>query len=173
MRTVPPFPKKLLSRSRKGGKEEKIAAVHQEWEVNGKRVSLKGKRHFINCGKQTFWEEFEDFLMETFEYNPTVHKLVINGDGAGWITSCREHFQGRAFFSIDRFHVARETRSLFRKPLRCRQIQKALASYDSQKLMTELNSAVGTLEKVEQEERLDQLIRQLEKYPETLGDYRG
>ncbi|WP_373277943.1 UPF0236 family transposase-like protein [Amphibacillus sediminis] len=51
-------------------------------------------------------------------------------------------------------------------------MQKALASYDSQKLMTELNSAVGTLEKEEQEERLDQLIHQLEKYPEALGDYR-
>nr|WP_281176895.1 UPF0236 family protein [Amphibacillus sediminis] len=38
--------------------------------------------------------------------------------------------------------------------------------------MTELNSAVGTLEKEEQEERLDQLIHQLEKYPEALGDYR-
>ncbi|WP_374723778.1 UPF0236 family transposase-like protein [Calidifontibacillus erzurumensis] len=35
-------------------------------------------------------------------------KLVINGDGAGWITACREYFKGRAFFSIDRFHVAHD-----------------------------------------------------------------
>jgi hypothetical protein len=156
----------------KKGKEEKIAAVHQGWEINGKRVSLKNKRHFIHRGKQPFWEAFEDFLIENFEYDPTVHKLVINGDGAGWITACREHFQGRAFFSIDRFHVARDIRSLFRKHPRYRQMQKALAAYDSQKLLTELNSAVGTLETEDQEKRLDQLIRQLEKYPEALGDYR-
>lgn len=156
----------------KRGKEEKIAAVHQGWEINGKRVSLKNKRHFIYRGKQPFWEAFEDFLMENFEYDPTVHKLVINGDGAGWITSCREHFKGRAFFSLDRFHVARDIRSLFRKHPRYRQIQKALASYDSQKLLTELNSAVGTLETGEQEERLYQLISQLEKYPDALKDYR-
>ena len=36
----------------------------------------------------------------------------------------------------------------------------------------ELNSAVGTLEDDEQEERLEAFIRQLEKYPEALGDYR-
>lgn len=156
----------------KRGKEEKIAAVHQGWEINGKRVSLKDKRHFIHRGKQPFWEAFEDFLIENFEYDPTVHKLVINGDGASWITACREHFKDRAFFSIDRFHVARDIRSLFRKHPRYRQMQKALASYDSQKLLTELNSAVGTLETREQEERLDQLLRQLEKYPEALRDYR-
>ncbi|WML29228.1 ISLre2 family transposase [Neobacillus sp. OS1-32] len=156
----------------KRGKEEKIAAVHQGWEINGKRVSLKDKRHFIHRGKQPFWEAFEDFLIENFEYDPTVHKLVINGDGASWITACREHFKDRAFFSIDRFHVARDIRSLFRNHPRYRQMQKALASYDSQKLLTELNSAVGTLETREQEERLDQLLRQLEKYPEALRDYR-
>src|SRR5579875_57977 len=141
----------------KRGKEEKIAAVHQGWEINGKRVSLKEKRHFIHHGNQPFWEAFEDFLIENFEYDPTVHKLVINGDGAGWITACRDHFKGRAFFSIDRFHVARDIRSLFRKHPRYRQMQKALASYDSQKLLTELNSAVGTLETEDQEESLDQL----------------
>lgn len=156
----------------KRGKEEKIAAVHQGWEINGKRVSLKNKRHFIHRGKQPFWEAFEDFLIENFEYDPTVHKLVINGDGAGWITACREHFKGRAFFSLDRFHVARDIRSLLRKHPRYRQMQKALASYDSQKLLAELNSAVGTLETDEQEERLHQLIGHLEKHADSLKDYR-
>jgi len=99
----------------KRGKGEKIAAVHQGWEINGKRVSLKDKRHFIHRGIQPFWEEFEDFLIENFEYDSSVHKLVINGDGAEGITACQDHFQSRAFFSIDRFHVVREIRSLFRK----------------------------------------------------------
>lgn len=55
---------------------------------------------------------------------------------------------------------------------RYRQMQKALASYDGEKLLTELNSVVGTLEDETQEERLEAFIRQLEKYPEALGDYR-
>ncbi|PLR80590.1 MULTISPECIES: ISLre2 family transposase [Bacillus] len=163
-----------VKRQEKGkrGKEEKIAAVHQGWEINGKRVALKDKRHFVHRGKEPFWEAFEDFLIDTFEYDPAVHRLVINGDGAKWITACREHFNGRAFFSIDRFHVARDIRRLFREHPRYREMQKALASYNGEKLITELNSAVGTLETEAQEKRLEELIHQLEQYPEALGDYR-
>nr|WP_051091434.1 UPF0236 family protein [Caldibacillus debilis] len=74
-------------------KEVKISAVHQGWEVNGERVRLKNKRYFIHDGKEPFWEAFEEFLMETFDDDPTVHKLVINGDGAAWITACREYLK--------------------------------------------------------------------------------
>lgn len=154
------------------GKEEKIAAVHQGWEINGKRVSLKEKRHYIHRGKEPFWEAFETFLMETYDYDPTVHRLIINGDGAGWITACRNHFNGRAFFTIDRFHVARDIRRLFRDHPRYRAMQKALAAYEGQKVITELNSAVGTLDTEAKEKRLEDLIKQLEQYPEALGDYR-
>ncbi len=66
--------------------------------------------------------------MENFEYDPTGHKLVINGDGARWITSCTDHFQNRAFFSFDRFHVARDIRRLFRNHPRYRRMQKALSA---------------------------------------------
>jgi len=154
------------------GKEEKIAAVHQGWEVNGKRVTLQEKRHYIHRGKEPFWEGFENFLMETYDYDPTVHRLVINGDGAGWITACRDYFKDRAFFSIDRFHIARDIRRLFRDHPRYKAMQKALAAYDGEKLMTELNSAVGTLNDETKEKRLEELIKQLEQYPEALGDYR-
>jgi len=159
-------------RRRKKGKEVKIAAVHQGWEVNGERVRLKNKRHFIHDGKEPFWEAFEEFLMETFDYDPTVHKLVINGDGAAWITACREYFKDRAFFCLDRFHVEREIRNLFRNHPRYQPMIKALDAFDGQKLLTELNSQVGTLGDKAQEERLEALIRQLEQYPEALGDYR-
>ncbi|MDQ0220751.1 ISLre2 family transposase [Peribacillus cavernae] len=163
-----------LKRQEKGkkSKEEKIAAVHQGWEINGKRVSLKDKRHYVHRGKEPFWEGFETYLMDTFDYDPTVHLLIINGDGANWITACREHFNGRAFFSIDRFHVARDIRRLFREHPRYRDMQKALAAYNGEKLITELNSAVGTLDTEAKEKRLEELIHQLEQYPEALGDYR-
>ncbi|WP_277678812.1 ISLre2 family transposase [Gracilibacillus dipsosauri] len=157
---------------KKKGREVKIASVHQGWEMNGKRAKLIEKRHFIHQGKLPFWEEFEQYLMETYEYNPTKHHLVINGDGAKWITSCREYFRHNATFVIDRFHVARDVQRLFRKHPRYRAIRKKLANYDWKGFMVELNSAVGTLENEKKEERLEELIAQLSQYPEALGDYR-
>lgn len=163
-----------LKRQEKGrkGKEEKIAAVHQGWEVNGKRASLKKKRHFHHKGDGHFWEDFETFLVETFGYDPLTHLLIINGDGANWITACREYFPSNSFFTIDRFHVARDIQRIFRDHPRYRAIRKNLANFDGEKLLLELNSAVGTLEKESREERLKELIKQLEQYPEALGDYR-
>ena len=153
------------------GREEKIAAVHEGWHTNGKRTSLTAKRHYIHKGTEPFWEGFEQFLMDTYHYDPTTHLLIINGDGAHWITACREHFKN-AFYCLDRFHVARDIQRIFRDHNRYREIRRALASYNVNQLMLELNSAVGTLEDAKKEERLGQLISQLSQYPEALGDYR-
>src|SRR5690625_6499394 len=71
--------KKSQEKNRKS-KELKIAAVHQGWEMNGKRASLIDKRHFIHRREHPFWEEFEQYLMDTYEYDPVRHQLVINGD---------------------------------------------------------------------------------------------
>lgn len=153
------------------GREEKIAVVHEGWHVNGKRARLVRKRHYIHKGKDSFWEGFEQCLMDTYGYDPRVHLLVINGDGANWITSCREHFKN-AFYCLDRFHVARDIQRIFRDHKRYREIRKALAKYDVDQLILELNSAVGTLEDPKKEEYLEKLIAQLSQYPEALGDYR-
>ena len=61
-------------------------------------------------------------------------------------------------------------RELFR--LHTFYLYKPLASYNGERLLLELNSAVGTLETDAQEKRLQDLIKQVEKYPEALGDYR-
>src|SRR5699024_7350461 len=98
--------------------------------------------------------------------------LVINGDGAKWITNCRDYFQHNAIFVIDRFHVARDVQRLFRQHKRYRSIRKKLFSYDWEGFMVELNSAVGTQENEKKEEKLAELIAQLSQYPEALGDYR-
>ena len=157
---------------KKKGREIKIASVHQGWKVNGKRTRLKKKRHFIHKGKLPFWEEFEEFLIHHFEYDPTKHHLVINGDGASWITACREYFQHNATFVIDRFHIAREVQRTFRDHPRYRAVRKRLANYDVEGFMTELNSAVGTIGHEKKEERLETFISQLSQYPEALCDYR-
>src|SRR5699024_2310322 len=93
-----------------------------------------------------FWEDFEQYLMTTYEYDPTKHHLVINDDGAKWTTSCRSYFRNKATFVIDRFHVARDMQRLFRDQSRYRSIRKKLANCDWEGFMVELNSAVGTLE---------------------------
>ena len=112
------------------GRELKISAVHEGWEMNGERVKLINKQHFIHEGKLPFWEEFEHFLMASYDYDPTRHHLVINGDGAQWITSCRDYFQKNATFVIDRFHVARDIQRIFRKHPRYRVIHRKLSEYD-------------------------------------------
>lgn len=110
--------------------------------------------------------------METYAYDPTKHHLVINGDGASWITACRDYFRHNATFVIDRFHVARDIRSIFQDHPRCREIQKKHAAYDAEGLLLELNSAVGTIGNEKREAHLEMLINQLSQYPEGLRDYR-
>ena len=153
------------------GREEKIAAVHEGWDVNGKRTKLKNKRHYVHQGKEPFWEGFETFLIETYGYDPTVHYLVINGDGARWITACREYFKN-TFFVLDRFHVARDLKVVFKEHPRWRAVRIKLAKYDIEGLLTEMNSAVGTLNDERKELFLEYLIEQYSQYPEALGDYR-
>lgn len=153
------------------GREEKIAAVHEGWFVNGKRTELINKRPYVHQGKQPLWEGFEAFLIETYGYNPSIHYLVINGDGARWITACQDHFKNM-FFVLDRFHVSRDLKYVFKKHPRWRAVRVKLAKYDVDGLMTELNSAVGTLEDDEKEAFLADLIRQYSQYPEAIGDYR-
>lgn len=157
---------------KKNGRELKIAAVHQGWEVHGKRTKLVKKRHYIHEGSLPFWEEFEQYLMDTYEYDPIKHHLVINGDGAPWISACRDYFQHNATFVIDRFHIARDVQHIFRNHPRYRVIRKKLADYDVDGFMVELNSAVGTLGHEQKEEQAEKLIAQLSQYPEALGDYR-
>lgn len=159
-------------RHKRKGKEEKIAAVHQGWQVENNRAKLVGKRHYVHQGTHPFWEGFETFLMETYAYDPTKHHLVINGDGASWITACRDYFRHNATFVIDRFHVARDIRSIFQDHPRCRDIQKKHAAYDAEGLLLALNSAVGTIGDEKKEAHLEMLINQLSQYPEALRDYR-
>src|SRR5690606_8436473 len=121
-------------------------AVHQGWEVNGKRTNLVKKRHYIHQGDLPFWEGFEQFLMDNYDYDALKHHLVINGDGAKWITACREHFKQNATFVLDRFHVSRDIRHIFCDHPRYRTIRKRLAQYDVEGFMLELNSAAGTLD---------------------------
>src|SRR5699024_12339134 len=123
------------------------------WEMNGNRARLKEKRHFIHEGRLPFWEEFEHYLMETYEYDPTMHHLVISGDGDPWITSCRDYFQKNATIVIDSFHVDRDVQRIFRDNKRYRMLRKKLAEYDWKAVMLELNIAVRNFKNGKKERR--------------------
>jgi len=100
--------------------------------------------------QESFSEAMATILteMDAFEYDPTYHQLVINGDGAKWITSCREYFHHNATFVIDRFHVARDVQRTFRDHSRYRSVRKRLATYDAEGFMIKITIklAVGTHE---------------------------
>ncbi|WP_205597824.1 UPF0236 family transposase-like protein, partial [Anoxybacillus sp. MB8] len=159
-------------RSRMKGKEEKIVTIHQGWEKNGKRVSLVNRRYYVHQTNEPIWEAVESFLVKEYGYDPLEDWVVINGDGAPWITACREYFGDRGYFQLDRFHVAREIRQLFRGHARYRVIRKKLASWDEEGVLRELTSAIGTLEHEEKEKQLEAFVRRIGEMPGCLRDYR-
>src|SRR5690606_10494453 len=108
-----------------------------------------------------------------YAYDPLQTKLVIGGDGAPWISACREHFRANRPFVLDRFHFARELRGLFREHPRYRALRVAATEYDAEHHLVDVTSAVGTMATDQQEEALEQLLQFLEGHQEALTDYRG
>jgi hypothetical protein len=98
--------------------------------------------------------------------------VVVNGDGAEWITACQEYFGKRVFFQLDRFHVAREISECFQNHPRYRIIRKKLATFDEKGLLTEWYSALGTLGDEKKEKQVERLIQRVESMPGCLSDYR-
>lgn len=159
-------------KSRRKAREEKILAIHQGWEAHGKRVKLVNKRHYVHQGEEDIWEGLERFLIEEYGYDPLNDLVVINGDGAPWITQCREYFGHRGYFQLDRFHVAKELRACCFGHPRWKVMKKKLAQFDEEGLLLELNSAVGTLGDEGKEALLATLIHRIESMPGCLSDYR-
>ncbi|WP_413432301.1 UPF0236 family transposase-like protein [Anoxybacillus flavithermus] len=49
----------------------------------------------VHQTNEPIWEAVENFLMKEYSYDPFEDWVVINGDGAPWITACREYFGDR------------------------------------------------------------------------------
>lgn len=159
---------------KKKAKELKIALVHTGWEQDGsKRRKLKNKRHYFHTGSEPFWEGFESFLEQHYDYDATKTKLVINGDGAGWISACQDDFKGRAFYHLDRFHVARDLHLIMKDHPRYSTMRRALNENDPERLIVELNSAVGTMATPEGETKLEAFIAYITNHKEALRDYKA
>lgn len=155
------------------GRELKFAAVHEGWTKIGGRTRLIHKRHYRHENTEgSFWEGLEQFLLDTYDYDPQTTKLVINGDGASWITACQSYFEEQCVFQLDKYHVARDIKHLFRDHPQERVIKQALAKNEVELFLLHLTSAQGTFEDPEKEEDLERLIAHLTENQQGLCDYR-
>jgi hypothetical protein len=159
---------------RKKATEQKIAMVHMGWATDGsKRRQLVHKRHYYHEGNEPFWEGFETFLEENYNYDATKTLFVINGDAASWITACKDYFGDRAFYHLDRFRVIRDVRQLLQSHPRFKAMYQAIKENNPDRLIVELNSAVGTMATEEEEKKLEALIAFITKHKEALRDYKA
>lgn len=160
-----------LQRSQKKGKENAIAVVHEGWEKNGKRVSLRNKQYYLHEGGGDFWEGFGEFLTERYEIDEQTW-LVVNGDGANWIKECESYFH-QCLFMLDRFHVARELkRFVGHLPKVWREVRSALAKQDATALMAAIEG-VAEVEIAEEHRQEWRAYRSyLKQHKSHLEDYR-
>lgn len=101
-----------------------------------------------------------------------VHLLVINGDQASWIQDAKDYFGKNAYVIVDRYHIAKEIKTIFRGHPRKNAIQRAFLDYNVDQLIVELNTAMGTLSTLELEEAAEKLLTQIENNPDAFKDYR-
>lgn len=132
-----------LQRSKRRGKENRIAVIHEGWERNGTRVQLRNKRHYLHTGSgETFWEGFGEFLVEHYDVDEATW-LVVNGDGADWIGQCTSYFH-RCIYTLDRFHIARDLKQYLRDlPTHWQAARRALAAYNPQELLAAVDAVPG------------------------------
>jgi len=160
-----------LQRHHQRGMENRMAIVHEGWERNGSRVSLKYKRHYLHTTKGDFWEGFGDFLVRHYDMDENTW-LVVNGDGAKWIGECESYFH-RCIYTLDRFHVARELRRfLGHLPKAWQTVRQALAAFDSAALFAAVESVPE--EKIREENRNEwrKYVAYLRQHRRHLIDYR-
>ena len=91
------------------------------------------KRHYVHRGTEPF-------------YDPMTHLYDYQGEGAPAITECREYFEKRTFFQLDRFHAAWEIKEILKGNPRYKAVRKKLVQYDEGGVITELTSVAGRLE---------------------------
>lgn len=159
-----------LQRSKKRGKENAIAVVHEGWVKNGKRVSLKHKQYYQHKDGGEFWEGFGDFLVERYEIDENTW-LVVNGDGAPWIGECESYFH-QCIYMLDRFHVARDLKRFIGHLPTWVDARKALAKQDAAALMQAVEGVAE--QEIAEEQRKDwkQYKSYLKQHEKHLDDYR-
>lgn len=160
-----------LQGGKRRNKENRIAVVHEGWGRTGRRVRLQHKRHYLHTTKEPFWEGFGEFLIDHYDVDEDTW-LVVNGDGASWISECTSYFH-QCIFTLDRFHVYRDLRGFLKEhPSIWSQAKKALDTYNPEKLLTILSGISIDLIAEERQEKWKDYKDFLYRHQEHLRDYR-
>jgi hypothetical protein len=154
-----------------GRKQEiKLGVAYEGWEIQGKQRKLQNATVMMGAFENgdDFWESFSACLSERYDFS--VIQVIVNGDGARWIQEqAGVYFKG-CIVQLDRFHLMRDLRLLFRN--KAKELMSVLETGDIQVFMDTLESLEP--EVPEKKRKLfNKLLRQCRKYPSHLVDYRS
>jgi hypothetical protein len=163
----------FVSRQKLGKREERFAVAHEGWQ---RRSPGSGEYELVNksyahCGSaEDIWEEASRTFFSRYDLSETI--VVINGDRAKWIRQGTEYFP-KSIYQIDRFHLVREIETKLRlAPAQTRKDVLAAVRRNQPQEALSLMRAVRLADPKAQRE-LDELRRDLERYPEAMMDYRA
>lgn len=156
--------------------EIKTHVVHEGWEPRygsgGKGWKLKERKVYaaVPDDAEAFWEEVLAVQGEHIDWS-SVTLNVLNGDGAAWIDSGKEHLSA-CYRQLDRFHLFRDIRQAFPDDHANRLIG-AICRGAIEEVLDTIEGAARDpkLPKTTRERRL-KLWRHLKTHREALLDYR-
>jgi len=163
-----------LQKEKSSSTETRILVSHEGWKPrypSSEEYVLVNKRHFTYQDKpECFWEEASRYLATQYDLEATI--VVINGDRAPWIRKGVDWFP-RAIYQADRFHLKRELRSLLKgQPEKLKTALEALEVSDETLLLATLAESVAAEEEPKRRKKMQDLLADLAKIPESLRDYR-
>ena len=92
--------------------EIRLGMAYEGWErLSGaqERYRLRNKRVYVHGSRQvSFWEGASVAWWQVWDF-ARVQQVVLNGDGAGWVSEGRQPFEG-VLQQYDGFHLARTCR---------------------------------------------------------------
>lgn len=164
-----------LQRERSKIAELKLGVMHEGWKAEspaGRRFQLVNKTAWAGfLSGEGFWER--GVIRFTKRYDREhVGRLVINGDGAGWVKEGMKHFEGVELY-LDPFHRNRAIRqALGFAPDLARRALEAIYSGELDGLKQVLAEALAKAPGEEHMERVKDLSRYLRSNWDGLLDWR-
>lgn len=165
-----------LQRSDRRRLEEKVLVTHEGWEPRysgSKDYRLKNVRQYRTHNGGDFWEEASRWVYTHYDLDDDTI-VVINGDRAEWIRQGVDYFP-KAMYQIDRFHLTRDLKRLFRhQPKAYQSLLEALHSKDTTgaTFLARFAEAKGKLTDKKKREEAGNLMRNILEVPEATVDYR-
>ena len=154
-----------------GRKQEfKLGVAYEGWEIQGKQRKLQNATVMMGAFENgdDFCDSFSACLFELYDFS-VIH-VIVNGDGARLIQDQAGFYFKGCIVQLDRFHLMRDLRLLFR--IKATERMAVLETGEIQLFMDTLESLVP--EVPEKKRKLfNKLLRQCRKYPRHLVGFRS